>query len=236
MSQTPRWKLPLGRSETSGPAHPRQPEPTVPPPGGDAPPSADAGDDDGPPRRLSRTGIGVVAGVLGVLLGGTLANLDDSAAAEERDAATEKLSVTEKQLVTTEDELATIQERLDDAREELVTEEAAGAAAVKKAVATERDRQRRERRTAVKKAVEKERAKQRVAREEAVAAARAEERARIPAAQPFVGGDGSSGGGTDRRFDTCTEANAAGYGNYRAGEDPEYDWYDDRDNDGVVCE
>ena len=40
----------------------------------------------------------------------------------------------------------------------------------------------------------------------------------------------------DPRFDTCKEANAAGYGNYREGEDPEYDWYDDRDNDGVVCE
>jgi hypothetical protein len=40
----------------------------------------------------------------------------------------------------------------------------------------------------------------------------------------------------DPRFDTCTAAKAAGYGNYREGEDPEYDWYDDRDNDGVVCE
>jgi hypothetical protein len=41
---------------------------------------------------------------------------------------------------------------------------------------------------------------------------------------------------TDPRFDTCGAANAAGYGNYRSGEDPEYEWYDDRDNDGVVCE
>ena len=40
----------------------------------------------------------------------------------------------------------------------------------------------------------------------------------------------------DPRFDTCTAAKAAGYGNYREGEDPEYEWYDDRDGDGVVCE
>ena len=41
---------------------------------------------------------------------------------------------------------------------------------------------------------------------------------------------------TDPRFGTCTEAKANGYGHYRAGEDPEYNWYEDRDNDGVVCE
>jgi hypothetical protein len=40
----------------------------------------------------------------------------------------------------------------------------------------------------------------------------------------------------DPRFDTCGAANVAGYGNYRKGSDPEYDWYDDRDNDGFVCE
>lgn len=41
---------------------------------------------------------------------------------------------------------------------------------------------------------------------------------------------------TDPRFDTCKEANANGYGNYVRGQDPEYDWYKDRDKDGVVCE
>lgn len=41
---------------------------------------------------------------------------------------------------------------------------------------------------------------------------------------------------TDPRFDTCKAANAAGYGNYREGVDPEYDWYQDRDHDGIVCE
>ena len=45
-----------------------------------------------------------------------------------------------------------------------------------------------------------------------------------------------SGGGTDPRFDTCREAIAAGYGPYYRGQDPEYEWYQDRDGDGVVCE
>jgi len=41
---------------------------------------------------------------------------------------------------------------------------------------------------------------------------------------------------SDPRFDTCRAANAAGYGTYRRGVDVEYDWYQDRDHDGVVCE
>ncbi|GGL05854.1 thermonuclease family protein [Planomonospora parontospora] len=42
--------------------------------------------------------------------------------------------------------------------------------------------------------------------------------------------------GTDPRFPTCGAANAAGYGPYRRGTDPEYGWYQDRDGDGLVCE
>lgn len=42
--------------------------------------------------------------------------------------------------------------------------------------------------------------------------------------------------GLDPRFGTCTEAKAHGYGPYYQGKDPEYDWYTDRDHDGVVCE
>jgi len=41
---------------------------------------------------------------------------------------------------------------------------------------------------------------------------------------------------TDPRFPTCKAANAAGYGNYRRGRDPEYAWYRDNDHDGTVCE
>lgn len=41
---------------------------------------------------------------------------------------------------------------------------------------------------------------------------------------------------SDPQFGTCRSAIAAGYGPYRRGSDPEYNWYDDRDSDGVVCE
>ncbi|MGW5079560.1 excalibur calcium-binding domain-containing protein [Micromonospora echinospora] len=40
----------------------------------------------------------------------------------------------------------------------------------------------------------------------------------------------------DPRYRTCAEAKDHGYGPYREGLDPEYDWYQDRDGDGIVCE
>lgn len=40
----------------------------------------------------------------------------------------------------------------------------------------------------------------------------------------------------DPRFRYCTHAIGAGYGPYYAGIDPEYEWYFDRDGDGIVCE
>ena len=40
----------------------------------------------------------------------------------------------------------------------------------------------------------------------------------------------------DPYFDTCKEAKSYGYGPYYEGLDAEYDWYTDRDNDGIVCE
>ncbi|MEU7828530.1 MULTISPECIES: excalibur calcium-binding domain-containing protein [unclassified Nonomuraea] len=43
-------------------------------------------------------------------------------------------------------------------------------------------------------------------------------------------------GANDPRYRTCGDANAAGYGPYRKGVDPEYAWYQDRDGDGLVCE
>jgi hypothetical protein len=54
-----------------------------------------------------------------------------------------------------------------------------------------------------------------------------------PKKKPSSGGGGR---GTDPRFGTCREANAAGYGPYVRGQDPEYDWYMDRDHDGIDCE
>lgn len=43
-------------------------------------------------------------------------------------------------------------------------------------------------------------------------------------------------GALDPHFRTCGDAIYSGYGPYRAGIDPEYDWYRDRDGDGMVCE
>ena len=41
----------------------------------------------------------------------------------------------------------------------------------------------------------------------------------------------------DRAYEAgIAEANAAGYGPYQRGRDPEYAWYQDRDRDGLVCE
>jgi hypothetical protein len=53
---------------------------------------------------------------------------------------------------------------------------------------------------------------------------------------PVEGGGPVGGTGRDPRFDTCRAAVAAGFGPYVSGRDPEYDWYQDRDADGVVCE
>ena len=40
----------------------------------------------------------------------------------------------------------------------------------------------------------------------------------------------------DQDYGTCKAAKAAGKGPYYKGIDPEYDWYQDRDKDGIVCE
>ena len=41
---------------------------------------------------------------------------------------------------------------------------------------------------------------------------------------------------TDPNYGTCKEAKAHGAGPYFQGKDPEYDYYQDRDGDGIVCE
>jgi len=67
-------------------------------------------------------------------------------------------------------------------------------------------------------------------------------RARIVLAPPGAsGGVGESptrpeSGGDDPRYGSCREALAAGYGPYVQGQDREYAWYRDGDNDGIVCE
>lgn len=57
-----------------------------------------------------------------------------------------------------------------------------------------------------------------------------------PGATSAPAGTADSHGKTDPRFDTCTEAEAKGYGPYKKGVDPEYAWYRDADKDGSVCD
>lgn len=85
---------------------------------------------------------------------------------------------------------------------------------------------------AVSRAVAKEKAKRK--RLIAKAVDKAVDKAKASAPEPRT--LAAAPEATDPRFDTCGEANAAGYGNYRQGSDPEYDWYQDRDGDGSVCE
>lgn len=40
----------------------------------------------------------------------------------------------------------------------------------------------------------------------------------------------------DPRYATCAEVKAHGLGPYYRGQDVEYGWYRDQDNDGIVCE
>lgn len=50
------------------------------------------------------------------------------------------------------------------------------------------------------------------------------------------GGGGEIASSSDPKFDSCREAKRNGYGPYYYGINEEYDWYQDRDSDGVVCE
>ncbi|MFB4309214.1 excalibur calcium-binding domain-containing protein [Actinomadura sp. GTD37] len=62
--------------------------------------------------------------------------------------------------------------------------------------------------------------------------------ARTPStsARPTTPAPSTRAHGLDPKFGTCAEANAAGYGPYVRGADPEYAWYEDRDQDGIDCE
>lgn len=51
-----------------------------------------------------------------------------------------------------------------------------------------------------------------------------------------AGSAGEEESNTDPIFDTCAQAKRYGYGPYVQGSDYEYGFYDDRDNDGIVCE
>lgn len=175
----------------------------------------------------SRTKVGVAAGVVGLVIGmsgsGSEAEQgqakDDSVSALRADLAEvlEQKSALEDDLVAAESDLGEVESGTDEALRELRREaKVAQRKAVSAAVAKTRKQEQQKLAAAVK-----------AAREQAQAAA-APSSAPVPLA--------ATGGGTDPRFSYCYEANDAGYGPYVRGQDPEYDWYDDRDGDGVVCE
>ena len=60
--------------------------------------------------------------------------------------------------------------------------------------------------------------------------------AKKPAPKPSKSSTSPPTATLDPQFRTCGEANDAGYGPYSQGSDPECDWYQDRDHDGLVCE
>ena len=185
------------------------------------------------PPFWTRTKVGVGAGLLGIFFGfATTPGAADPVEPRTDESAAESISeadldeaaaaAVEEATESLEDRVADQGDRLAAQKTKLVDQKRAAAIALK--------RVKREAAAAQRRAVTS-----------AVTKARAEERAKAAAAapapaptqpQPLAG----SGGSTDPRFTWCYEANDAGYGPYYQGQDPEYGWYDDADNDGAVCE
>jgi len=168
------------------------------------------------PPFWTRSKVGVACGVLGLVLGAAVASGDtgeggsaQSARAADVDSAVDEAT-------------ASLEQELADS-EEALREQAEQAEADLEAARAELATAKREAKVAQRKAVEK-----------AVAAEKSRQAASqtAPEVNTFAGSPRS----LDPRFSYCYEANDAGYGPYLRGIDPEYDWYDDRDNDGLVCE
>jgi acetylornithine deacetylase/succinyl-diaminopimelate desuccinylase-like protein len=120
--------------------------------------------------------------------------------------------------------------RVDEAVAEAVRSVRADARSLVEQVRADAQRlQKRAVATAVRRAVTKERSKA----DAKIEAARESAQSLVSNPAPDAN---TSGGDTDPQYTYCYEANAGGYGPYQEGVDPEYDWYDDRDGDGVVCE
>lgn len=183
------------------------------------------------PPFWTRAKVGTVAGICGLLVGlggGAGASSqpesqpdkeESAVSAADLDAAVDNATdELEQDLEEQADDLDEQAKALDEQAEEVKAAEAKlkaaqqGLAAYKKKAATAQKK-------AVARAIASERAKAPAPLEEA------------PTVQQPV--DAPS---TDPQFGTCGEANDNGYGPYRSGVDPEYDWYDDRDDDGIVCE
>ena len=179
---------------------------------------------EGSRRFWTRTKVGIVAGVAGLLIG-VSGSGEDAVEAPPAVAADPTVQVDlTRALEENADLEASLQEARDDASEEVrtVTKQlkkqarAAQRSAVQAAVTKVRTEEQRKTAAAVQ------------AAKAAVASAPVASAAPVPLA--------STSSATDPRFNYCYEANDAGYGPYYRGQDPEYDWYDDNDGDGIVCE
>ncbi len=182
------------------------------------------------PPFWSRSKVGLAAGVLGLLVGVGVG------AADAQEPAAPRASLPTSQVQP--DDAVDVQAEVDDAvdavtdemKSKLERQKTAAAARLTRAGTQAKVAQQRAVRQAVTSAVAKVRAEEQAKTAAAVDAA-------LSAAQPAqVQPLASNSGGTDPRFSYCYEVVAAGYGPYYQGQDPEYDWYDDADNDGSVCE
>lgn len=174
----------------------------------------------------SRTKIGATAGIAGLLIGiaGGGSDAEEPQAADNNAADVAAVQADLDEALAANDELS---EQFRDERQEAASQSTADAKAAKIA-------QRKAVRAAVQAAVARTRREERQRAATAVAAAeRQAEAAASPTIAPLTSTPAAA---TDPRFSYCYEANAAGYGPYYRGQDPEYAWYDDRDGDGVVCE
>lgn len=175
----------------------------------------------GSKKFWTRPKVGAVTGVVGLIFGLSLGT------PTEADPATnDSESFTQADIdAAVEDATSELDERLQAKEAVLEQQEARAAKAEAKA--------QRQQARAVKNAIAKTRREERARAAKQVAAARQEatqEAQKNAAPQPLAST------GTDPQFSYCYEANDAGYGPYYQGQDPEYDWYDDADGDGVVCE
>lgn len=170
----------------------------------------------------TRAKTGAAAGLVGLLLGVVFGASGEPSVTEDTPAV--QALVSERVAEQTEqfdDETAALNEELEE------TKDAAAAAA---ASADARIAEAKKAAAKAKRAAERARSQ-------------AAEAAAAPPVSTFAdtgstsgGGGAAAGSGSDPIFGTCGEANANGYGDYQQGRDPEYDYYDDRDNDGWVCE
>ncbi|WP_201931768.1 excalibur calcium-binding domain-containing protein [Nocardioides donggukensis] len=183
------------------------------------------------PPFWSRLKVGLAAGVFGLVVGasGSGTSEDVRPAAASTPDAVSSASVEQAVDEATEELQDEIQERDDllDKQEQVVEQKTDKVKAVRRTLVSARKEAKASLAKAVAQALSKERAR--------VAALAPPAPAPTPAPAPKAPAPAASTG-TDPRFSYCYEANDAGYGEYVRGKDPEYDWYRDNDNDGIVCE